>query len=683
MKIETLINSSLKTVLVQEYKKFISESPNPDRFFAPFLDFFLKKNQIEAYLIYEDYDDIRAQLDSFISHEVEKPSRNLIEIQTDSAVTQSTAKNRIIHRPVAPVVSQTTKTAIPTCPIDLLVPSGYTFSADGIQRFTKKGELELVSYTPIVITRRYIEPDTYQHKYEIAFTNHEDKWIKKVFNKDVIDSERKILQLASFGPGFTSAEAKHVARFLNALINNRTNKRILATTEAYNQPGWNEDFTKFIYPSGGEDYICHRPGFDYDKLFYTKGDSKKWIDMFQQVSFNGGSVARLILGAGVVAPLVRRLNLPNIQAHLHGSRGIGKSPLPKFAASTFGNPRAGKLTRTFAGTMKNKLEIAAAFNDLPLILDELETVGSKTEEDKLSAMIYDFSLGVANQANKRDGTARAPVEFAGCRISTGERPLVKSTDKGGAFKRVLDIRVNKLFEDSFASELHSFSENNFGHFGKAWTDYIIKNFDSIRKDFEEALYFTRKHGFYINGKLEYLNIEPTQLKAVIACMTAFKHFQLCIGIQLAGNYDDEFYSDIAQIILKLPTTNQIADSARAKEALASFVVGHLKSFAAETKSKDIPERNAETYEIFGKIFNNGEVAILPHKLKQILEKELGFSSAEKLIAEWADSYLLITQGRGNQYRVRIDGNPVWTYKFKSGVLIQKGENNNPDDNSDS
>lgn len=635
---------------------------NPDDFIKEFL---------------MQFDDVPEDVPTVPTDNSNVPINVPIDVPTNNAdssdfvptvPTKNKKKSKVIFDDHSP--SRSTKSVIPDCPVDLNIPFNFGFDKNGITRSSPTYGSVTVSHTPVVITRRFIEPNSYKHKYEIAFTNYKGDWIKKIVDKSVLADHKKIIQLADFGIDFTSSEAKYLAKFLNDFIHAGNNAVKISTTDAFNQPGWNDDFSKFIYPTGDKDYICKRDGFDYDKLFASKGNTQKWKDMFNQVCDNGGSVAKIIIGAAMAASLVKPLNLPNIQAHIHGVRGIGKTALPKFAASAFGDPRPGRLSRTFAGTMKNKLETAAAFRDLPVILDELETISTKADEDKLSAMIYDYSLGIANQANKRDGTARDPVEFSGSRISTGERPLVKSNDKAGAFKRVLNIRAKSLFDDSFASILHRFSENNFGLFGKSWTEYIISHIDDIRKDFDFYFDFSKQRGFFHNGDFKKIQVEPTQLKAVIACAVSFKHFSLSIGL----DFDEEILPElISDIVLDLPTTKEIDDTNRAKDALASFVAGHKKFFVSENKfSSDNPELDAVAFEIFGKIFDNGEVAFLPHKLKQILEQELGFASSEKLIAEWADEGKLRCQN-GFTYKTRINNKPIWTYRFQPNVLISSDD----------
>lgn len=588
------------------------------------------------------------------------------EIMYKRVLSVDSAEEEFSQSEIPAPQKRTTRSIIPNCPVDYYLPYNFGFSEKGITRYSKTYGEVIVSYTPVVITRRFFEPKSKKMKYEIAYRTYKGTWDTLVCEKGVFSDQRKIMQLADYDIDFTSSDAKYLVKFLNAFIHAGDNATKMETFRAFNQPGWNDDFTEFIYPLGGKDYICQRDGIDYQQIFKPKGNKKTWVETFKKISKDIGAVANTFIGAAAVAPLVKPLELPNIQVHVNGKRGIGKSPLPKFAASIFGNPRAGDLTRTFAGTMKNKLETAAAFKDLPMILDELETI-SKQEENKLSTMIYDYSLGVANQANKRDGTSREPVKFSGSRLSTGERELVKDNDKGGAFKRVLDIHVNSLFEDAFAKELHSLSEKNYGLFGQEWIDYVMNNLDKIKEDFLDTLSFCHEAGFFSEDKFKKIEVEPTHLKAVVACFTAYKHFTKMIGVEYS---EENLYKDISEIVTKLPTAKEIDDTKRAKEALASYVAGHKKFFVTENKnSKDCPENDAVAFETYGKIFENGEVAILPHKLKQILEGELGFASASKLIAEWVHEGNLRTQGNGNSYKTRINNKVQWTYRFKADTLI--------------
>ena len=91
---------------------------------------------------------------------------------------------------------------------------------------------------------------------------------------------------------------------------------------------------------------------------------------------------------------------------------------------------------------------------MPLIFDELESL-NKREAERLPDDIYNYSLGIGGQALKKDGTKREVKLFSGVRLTTGEHSIVQQSDNGGVFKRVLDIRAAKLFDEDFASDLYA------------------------------------------------------------------------------------------------------------------------------------------------------------------------------------------------------------------------------------
>ena len=74
-------------------------------------------------------------------------------------------------------------------------------------------------------------------------------------------------------------------------------------------------------------------------------------------------------------------------------------------------------------------------------------------------------------------------------------------------------------------------------------------------------------------------------------------------------------------------------------------------------------------ETYGKIFDNGEVAFFPTALKKILEDELKFASADKLIAEWRDLNTILKIDKEQITRkIRIGKKTYRVYHFKAGIL---------------
>lgn len=554
-----------------------------------------------------------------------------------------------------------TRDKIINCPVNLIVPENFIWTRKGIiQRVpSKKKDRDFdyfpVAKTPIVPTKEFREPTKGTVEYEVAIFSRE-KWQFVIVDGRTLGDARLLTELCNYGAIID--EPSRLKQFFNAI--RALNNLDILQIKTYKQTGWtNSDCKTFAYPTGGDDYIVRRVGFDYEEIFKPKGNPELWKQKLIEVEKQGGAIAAITMGAALASPLVRPLGLPNIQVHIEGKRGIGKSALPEFAASIYGDPSPGAMTRTFSASLKNRLELASAFCDLPQILDELETL-SKREEDSLPQSIYEYSLGIANQAQKRDGTARETKRFSGVRISTGERSILKHNAKGGAYKRVLNLRAKTLFEDSFAFNLHNFSKRNRGLFGKLWIQYICRNIAVIENQFDEICLSIKNRG---------VDIDPTQLKSLVISALAYQHFKICIGLQEHVN-NQELETYLATIIATLPTSAEIDDTARALESLTSYVAGHEKYFLRNQKDTNGDEMTFTfANETYGKIFDTGEVAFFPTALKKILEDELKFASADKLIAEWRDLNTILKVDKGQTTRkIRIGKKTYRVYHFNAGIL---------------
>ena len=561
-----------------------------------------------------------------------------------------------------------TRDRIKDCPVNLVLPENFIWTKQGITQLvpSKKDTEEFkylpVTKTPIVITKKFREPSKGTVEFEIALRLR-NQWQYVVVDGKTLADARQLTELGNYDAIINATD--RLKQFFDAL---RACNPDLPQVKTYKQTGWTDpDCTTFAYPTGNNDYIVRRAGFDYEEIFKPKGDLDAWKKKFVEVSEQGGAIARITIGAIAASCLVKPLGLPNLQLHIDGKSGIGKSALPEFGASIYGDPSAGALTRTFSATMKNRLELATAFCDLPQILDELETL-SKRDEENLSSSIYEYSLGICNQAQKRDGTARETKRFSGARISTGERPILKQNDKHGAYKRVLCLHVKTLFDDDFAFELHNFSKHNRGLFGYQWIQYVTKNIDLIAKHFENVCATIKRLVKDINA---------TQLKSLAVAAVAYQHFKICIGLKdLASGADAmnaEIGTDLDTIIATLPRDAELNDTARAIEGLSSYIAGHTKSFNRPVKDSTtgrIEEVSAWGTVCQGRIFDNGEVAILPTELRKILEDELKFASADKLINEWKEQGdILITDAGRTTHKVTIGDDRPRTIHFKARILV--------------
>ena len=551
---------------------------------------------------------------------------------------------------------------IKDCPVDLVLPNNYLFRNSGITLVVppkKDGDdpkYICVTRTPIIPTKIFREPTKSKFSYEIAILTRK-MWRTVEIEGRTLADPRAIITLADSGA--LILEPKLTCRFLNDVIALNPD---LQEIKAYSQTGWTDDtFKTFAYPRA-EGCILRRAGFDFDRDLAKRGDPDLWKEKFIEVSEKGGAIAAMYIGSALAAVLARPLNIMNPQTHVHGTSGGGKTALQKFTASIFGNPR--KLIRTFAATNKNRQLVSAAFCDLPTFYDELETLQGKAAEEQLSNDIYNFAEGKGNQANKRDGTARETFEFGGARLTTGERPILKQHDLRGAYKRLIQLDTGKgLLHDVFAADLHIFSESNFGLFGYQWTQYATAHFAEIQKKYQ--YYATSKN----NPTLEIF--EPTYLKQVSASLVVFEFFKMMLGITAAFDEDYSFLRNYRAIVDTLPTNADLDDTGRAIDALRSYVSSHEKTFtrdATDTETNKIVEIGVWGTTCSGKIFDTGAVAVHPTELRRILEDELHFASADKLINEWILDGTLITDTGRKTKVVKIGEKTYRAYYFQAGTI---------------
>ena len=567
-----------------------------------------------------------------------------------------------------------TKKKIPSCPLDLKIPYGFTFSKHGISFVVKKNKVDKetgeqkveylpVANTPIIPTKIFFNPVTKTDEYEIAILSRGSWRFAEMTAPELYDS-KALMKLASYGA--LVLDFKKLSHYFAEIIALNDIPQI----KAYDRTGWTDDTcTEFIYPHEDAQYLLRRPGFNFADVFKPKGNREEWLSLFTLIDDDdtktngGGTVAHVAIGLMAAALLVRPLELPNLQAHIFGPSGIGKTALPKFGASIFGNPNPGGLTRTFSATSKNMLEASAAYCDLPLVLEEMETLTTKREED-LQQSLYEYEQGVSNQAQKRDGTSREVKRFFGSRISTGERPITRGNDKQGALKRILPLKCSTLFSNDFAIMVHKSCNKNYGLFGADWVRYIPEHLHLIRKDFANILKLIEQQDKKIND---------THRSTLAISLAAYMNFKKSVGAYLFDHEQWEqnrIKKDVINMVAQLPDADGLVDYKRAIEDLKSFVDAHPTYFSHDMENPANPSQidfisAKNTTATYGHKFINGEVAFYRTELVKILEKDLGYASGKKLIDDFCANGLLRHNEGLTTYRVRINGEQQRVVLFES------------------
>lgn len=548
-----------------------------------------------------------------------------------------------------------TRNRVKDCPVNLRVPQYFIFSSKGVTFIKPATEKKPVAYipaikTPVVVTKRLRAYGIKRYEVAIRICN---VWEEHEVDAQVLTNARRIHELDDYG--CLVADAGLATRFFISFL--ADNERDLDELKIYSKPGWNGE--QFIYPTPKESspYRVERSNINYSAMFATNGTGEVWIKKFVDVS-NRSAIHRIYIGAALAASLLYVLGLPNFWLHINGRRNLCKTPLMKFALSIFGNPE--KIMRTFDASPKHLVTMAVGLNDLPQGIDEGETLNEKAMS-AFQTTIYNFVAGVDGQRNQRNGDVRVTEDFRGVRISTSEQPLLRKSNKGGAYKRFIDLHLSEaLFSVTEGRELHLFVARCHGHFGRLWTEYIVTHAKEILADFEAiSKSLAEEHGD------EY---ETAHLLNLAACAVAFWHFRLLL--QLDTKFEKSLARADASIVLKrLPTQEEIDDTKRWIELLADYVASHPKHFWRKVILADgtIPTETFYAPTLYGRVFDDDSVAIIGTVLKQICE-ELNIPN-EKFINElFEGNYLLDATEKNKAKVIRIGGNLVRAFVFKPGVL---------------
>lgn len=254
--------------------------------------------------------------------------------------------------------------------------------------------------------------------------------------------------------------------------------------------------------------------------------------------------------------------------------------------------------------------------------------------------------------------------FHGCRISTGEQNLTNHFSGEGAISRILEITRADIFDNDFAIEIHQFCADNFGHFGQDWINFIIEHKAEFRKTFSDTEKNYRKYGLMSN-----------HVTTFAACHTALLFFCKMLEID-ANTIEKNLITDFCDLAGsgELPTKDRATNASRALQTVAETVASHPKFFKAEKYDSDteelklgISDEGSAIYD-YGFILKNGDVAIYPSALREILKD---YPSVDALIRNFAENDYLECGNDSNrpyQKAVKYQGKNYWVYRVKKSAL---------------
>lgn len=332
------------------------------------------------------------------------------------------------------------------------------FDADGVELFACEH--------PITITERLTSIDTGIEKLKLNYSRAY-RWRNVIVPKSTIANSRKIIELSDLGIGVTSENARLLVTYLHDLENE--NYADIPEKKCCGRLGW-------IDEEGFAPYCGHLE-FDGDPNLQGSFSSIKecgsydtWLELARK-SRKFNVVTKIMLAASFASVLVKPLGGLVFFVHMWGGTEVGKTVGLMLASSVWASPELGKYIQSFNSTVVGRERMAAFYNNMPLIMDELQVIKDKKSFDH---DIYTLTEGAGKtRGNKNGGTDITPT-WANCILSNGEMPITNSGSGGGAVNRILEIECKEaLFQNP--AEACEIMRKNYGHAGKKFIEALQRD----------------------------------------------------------------------------------------------------------------------------------------------------------------------------------------------------------------
>lgn len=356
--------------------------------------------------------------------------------------------------------------------IDLTLNTGeWIVNSQGIKRFVNRNGSqveEIACWQPIIISNIYFNQELNTYRVQLAFKESEYSRVKTVtVNKSIIANTSSITALADYGISITNQSAPLLVKYLNDI--ERLNVDLIPRNNAISRIGWVEDMSFVPYNSG----ICFDGETLYNDLYNAikcNGSYDKWKEI---LSTENSLPARMVLGSTFASPLVGLLDTLPFFTHLWGNTGNGKSVALHLASSVWGNPA--KLVQNLNGTAVALERLAGFFCNLPLCLDELQTLKkvNNSRDGSYDEILYKLGQGRGKSRGRKDGSIDRVQTWALSIITTGEEPITTDGSQGGAKNRVIDVYCKDNLFNS-ATKVIKTCHQNYGYAGKEFIGKLIE-----------------------------------------------------------------------------------------------------------------------------------------------------------------------------------------------------------------
>lgn len=499
----------------------------------------------------------------------------------------------------------------------------WTVDANGVShtiiKNKKTGETETynVTSTPIAPACYLENPETGDCKVELHYLYNNQQRVF-VCDKETVCNKTKIIKLANRGINVTSATANELTKYFSEI--ERLNTQTLEHHKSTSHLGWN-----------GKDFVPYNNKIKFDgeednavlfKSVTQLGEFQDWVNFMQPLRTN--LYFKLIMAASFASPLIQLCGCLPFWFHLWGTSGTGKTVALMSAMSVWGNPKVGKLTQTFDSTTNALMSTIGFLCNLPLGIDELQTV--KNNYGSYDEIIMKLTEG--KERSRMQYNKILPSRYWHCAfISTGEEPITADNAGGGTKNRTIEVEINNKFFGREGNKIVNFITNNYGTPGKAFIEYLQSNSDVITTTYQSIL----------NDVLNKVDTTDKQAMAATLILLADKFACECV-------FKNSKPLTITEIVPFIKSNEETDVAVRAYEWVKSWIAINSKKF---------DENPAYSTEIWGKpSMDKKSLYIIATKLKDEMRKN-GFSF-EACKYKWAENGWIVKQSKSYLKNVRVN-----------------------------
>lgn len=497
----------------------------------------------------------------------------------------------------------------------------YACSDEGIMGKTTLGVPFRVCSHPILITKRYVNKDDPKREREFVDVSYvqDGRWktLEQVPASTISNAQKMLNFLPEYGVNANQDNYTALSVFLSNFHDANRKKKgkdaIIPEAICTSKVGWRDGFKAFVPYMKDVFYDNSIPGTrSMFAALHEEGSLEEWLNTVKPImdATNKRNIpSRIMMAGSAGSVLVRLLGTNCFWINLNSDKsGSGKSVVLMAAGSIWGNPLIGEdgFVQSVLGTLNGLEEKANFCNNLPLCLDEIQTMEGNSE---WTPMVYRLCQGKGKNRASRNGGSQVDRTWRLIILSTGEMNIVKDDAHEGEINRIVDLYVQDMdFMDDPVSTAASL-QVNYGHAGKLLVKGIMENenVEALRSRFRE-----------LRGKL--IQNKRTSKQADAGAM-------IVLASELLDRYVFKYGTPLTldDVQTYLATEDQVNINRRTYERFKQFVAENVEYFVTDVNSRPL--------KTWGKLMNNGShVRIIPSVFRdQFLDKH-GFNY--KAFTQW-------------------------------------------------